>query len=556
MEAAGLLDKVEKHPHTVPHGDRSGVPLEPFLTDQWYCDAETLAKPAIEAVETGRTEFVPKQWENTYFEWMRNIQPWCISRQLWWGHQIPAWYGPDGVIFVEESEGEARAAAAAHYGKETALMRDPDVLDTWFSSGLWPFSTLGWPKETPELGQFYPTSVLVTGFDIIFFWVARMMMQGLHFMGEVPFHQVLIHGLVRDEKGHKMSKTRGNVIDPLELIDEYGADALRYALMASAAQGRDVKIGKARIESYRNFITKLWNACRFVEMNGGRLDPAFDPSGAGTALNRWIIGATVRLEKEVTAALESMKTNEAALAIYHFVWDDFCDWYVELSKPALSGEDEAVAVETRTTAAWVIGQVLHLMHPIAPFVSEHLWQELLGGEGMLITADWPSLAADLADSGADAEMGWLIQAIGAIRAARSELNVPAGARLDVLVFGAGEETLQRIHRHRDAMLRLARLEKVGPGSGGIPSSTLQVVVGEATFAMPVADVVDLAKERGRLEKERGKIEGEMSKIEKKLANENFTSRAPEAVVEEQRDRLEAARLAHGKLVAAIARITT
>ena len=557
MEAQGFLEKVEKHLHTVPHGDRSGTPLEPFLTDQWYCDAATLARPAIEAVETGRTVFVPKSFENIYFEWMRNIQPWCISRQLWWGHQIPAWYGPDGEIFVEESEAEAQAAAERHYDKAVALERDPDVLDTWFSSGLWPFSTLGWPEETPELAKFYPTSVLVTGFDIIFFWVARMMMQGLHFMGEVPFSHVLIHGLVRDEKGQKMSKTRGNVIDPLELIDEFGADALRYALIASAPQGRDVKIGKARVEGYRNFVTKLWNAARFVEMNGGHLDESFDPAGCDHTLNRWIVGETARLNIAVDEAMEAMKLNEAALAIYQFVWNTFCDWYVELAKPAFSGEDETLKAETRATSAWVLAQALRLMHPIAPFVTEHLWSELLGRGDMLMTGEWPALDAALVDGSAEAEMRWLVQAIGAIRTARSELNVPASAKLELEAHGASDETRARLERNREAISRLARLGAIRPDAGGgIPGNTLQVVVGEATFVMPVADVVDLAVERARLQKEHGKAEGDIRKMEQKLANGDFIARAPEAVVEEQRERLEAARQARSRLEAAIDRIVT
>ncbi|HEX6012767.1 MAG TPA: valine--tRNA ligase, partial [Geminicoccaceae bacterium] len=405
LEALGLVARVERHRHTVPHGDRSGTPLEPFLTDQWYCDAKTLAKEAIAAVEDGRTRFVPRQWESTYFEWMRNIQPWCISRQLWWGHQIPAWYGPDGEVFVEESEAWAQAAAARHYGRDVDLARDEDVLDTWFSSGLWPLSTLGWPERTPELETFYPTSVLVTGFDIIFFWVARMMMLGLHFTGEAPFKDVVIHGLVRDEGGAKMSKTKGNVIDPLQLVDDYGADALRLALLASTAQGRDVKFGPSRVEGYRNFVTKLWNAARFVQLNEARLDPGFDARGCREPLNRWVVGETQKVAAAVTGALEAYRFNDAALGLYHFFWDTFCDWYIELSKPLLTGDDAARA-ETRATAAWTLAQALHLLHPIAPFVTEELWRELFGRPGgMLITAAWPRLGPELVDDDAEAELG-------------------------------------------------------------------------------------------------------------------------------------------------------
>ncbi|HEX8375811.1 MAG TPA: valine--tRNA ligase, partial [Geminicoccaceae bacterium] len=393
LEALGLLAKVEPYTHAVPHGDRSGTPLEPYLTDQWYCDAKTLAAEAIRAVEDGRTRFVPAQWSATYFEWMRNIQPWCISRQLWWGHQIPAWYGPDGAIFVEEGEALALAAAREHYGREdVALERDPDVLDTWFSSGLWPFSTLGWPDRTPELERFYPTSVLVTGFDIIFFWVARMMMLGLHFTGEVPFREVVIHGLVRDEAGAKMSKTKGNVIDPLDLADTYGADALRYAILASTAQGRDIKFGPARVEGYRNFVTKLWNAARFLELNEVRLDPAFDPAACRHVLNRWLVGETAKAARAATEALTAYRFNEAALGLYRFVWDLFCDWYVELSKPLLTGEDEAVRAETRAAAGWAMARAVHLLHPLAPFVTEELWARLFAAPGgMLVAARWPEL---------------------------------------------------------------------------------------------------------------------------------------------------------------------
>ncbi|MEZ5825356.1 MAG: class I tRNA ligase family protein [Geminicoccaceae bacterium] len=415
---------------------------------------------------------------------------------------------------------------------------------------------MGWPEQTPELEKFYPTSVLVTGFDIIFFWVARMMMQGIHFMGEVPFRQVLIHGRVRDEKGQKMSKTRGNVIDPLELIDEFGADALRFALIASAAQGRDLKIGKSRVEGYRNFITKLWNASRFVEMNDGKLVGGFEPGQCRHTLNRWIIGETVRLAASVDEAMASMKLNEAAQAIYHFTWDLFCDWYIELAKPAFSGEDEALVAETRATSAWVLARLLQLMHPVAPFVSEHLWSELLGQGNLLAVSKWPELDRSLIDEAAEAEMRWLIQTISAIRGARSELNVPASAKLALQAYGASPATLDRLHRNGDAISRLARLEQIGKGEGSVPGNTLQVVVGEATFVMPVADVVDLAAERVRLEKERSKVEGEIGKIGNKLANENFISRAPEEVVEEQRERLQAAEQAKERLTAAIARISS
>ncbi|MGB1877031.1 MAG: valine--tRNA ligase, partial [Rhodospirillaceae bacterium] len=376
IEELGLLEKIEENPMVIPYGDRSGVVVEPWLTDQWFADAHTLAQPAIKAVEDGKTQFVPKQWENTYFQWMRNIQPWCVSRQLWWGHRIPAWYGPDGQFFVEETEADALAAAKAHYGKHVELTQDPDVLDTWFSSGLWPFSTLGWPDKTPELDRYYPGDVLVTGFDIIFFWVARMMMMGLHFMGEVPFKEVYIHALVRDEKGQKMSKSKGNVMDPLELCDKYGTDSVRFTLAAMAAQGRDIKLAEQRIAGYRNFITKIWNAARFCEMNECAPSATFDPTKVTTTLNRWIVSKAVEAGNAVAAAIEAYRFNEGADALYHFTWHTFCDWYLEFAKPVFQGEDEAAKAETRATAAWALDQILIFGQPIMPFVTEELWRRI------------------------------------------------------------------------------------------------------------------------------------------------------------------------------------
>ena len=555
LEALGLLERIEKHRHTVPHGDRSGTPLEPLLTDQWYCDAGTLAQEAIRAVEDGRTRFVPRQWENTYFEWMRNIQPWCISRQLWWGHQIPAWYGPDGTVFVEETAAAAEAAARAHYGRDEPLRRDEDVLDTWFSSGLWPFSTIGWPEDTPELRRFYPTSVLVTGFDIIFFWVARMMMLGLHFMGEVPFRDVYIHGLVRDERGAKMSKTKGNVVDPLQIIDDYGADALRLALLASTAQGRDVKFGPSRVEGYRNFVTKLWNAARFVQMNEARLRADFAPDRCRQPLNRWIVGEIQKTAAAVTAALEAYRFNDATLGLYHFLWDTFCDWYVELAKPLLTGEDAAAQAETRATAAWVLAQALHLLHPIAPFVTEELWQQLFDRpDGLLIAAAWPHLDGTLLDKAAEEELGWLVRLIGSVRAARTELNVPPGARLALCQHGASQRTLAWLERHGEAIRRLARIGEIELAERPTPGQSLVVVVDEATFALPVAGVIDLAGERARLEREIGKLETEIERGRQKLASADFVARAPGEIVEQQRERLEEAGAARGRLQQALHRI--
>ncbi len=552
MEALGLLEKIEPHTHMVPHGDRSGIPIEPWLTDQWYVDAATLAKPAIEAVEQGRTTFVPKQWENTYFDWMRNIQPWCISRQIWWGHQIPAWYGPDGTFFVEEAEEAAQAAATAHYGKPVDLTRDTDVLDTWFSSALWPFSTLGWPEQTPELARYYPTDVLVTGFDIIFFWVARMMMMGLHFMGDVPFRTVYIHALVRDEKGQKMSKSKGNVIDPLDLINEYGTDALRFTLSAMAAQGRDIKLAVSRVEGYRNFATKLWNAARYCQMNGCEPVPGFNPVGLTQTVNRWIVGAVRDAGARIAEAIDGYKFNEAANTAYQFTWGTFCDWYLEFTKPILTGTDEAAKAETRATTAWVLDQILHLLHPIMPYITEELWEQLSPDRGnRLISASWPDPAADPAGAAAEAEMDWVVRLVSAVRSMRSEMNVPPSAQIALKLKDPSAQTLERLATHRDLILRMGRLSSVEPLDGAVPKSAVQSVLDEATLILPLEGIVDLDKERQRLTKEIDKLAGEIKKIDAKLGNEQFLAKAKEEVVAEQRDRREEAAAARDKLQKAL-----
>ena len=552
LEALGLLEKIEPHTHMVPHGDRSGVAIEPWLTDQWYVDAATLAKPAIEAVETGKTVFVPKQWENTYFEWMRNIQPWCISRQIWWGHQIPAWYGPDGHFFVEETEEAAIAAAKAHYGEDVALTRDQDVLDTWFSSALWPFSTLGWPDQTPELARYYPTDVLVTGFDIIFFWVARMMMMGLHFMKDVPFRTVYIHALVRDEKGQKMSKSKGNVIDPLDLIDQYGTDALRFTLTAMAAQGRDIKLAVSRVEGYRNFATKLWNAARYTQMNGVAPVPGFKPVGLTQTVNRWIVGALAEAAKKVGESIDAYKFNEAANTAYAFTWGTFCDWYLEFTKPILNGTDEAAIAETRATTAWVLDEILHMLHPLMPFITEELWEQLSADRAnRLISARWPEHGAELIDPAARDEMDWVVRAISSVRSMRSEMNVPPAAQIELKLKDAGPESLKRLDTHRDLILRMGRLASAEPLSGPVPKSAVQAVLDEATLILPLEGIVDLDKERARLTKEIEKLSGEIKKIDAKLSNEQFVAKAPEEVIEEQRDRRDTAEQARDKLQKAL-----
>ncbi|WP_421990362.1 valine--tRNA ligase [Roseococcus sp.] len=555
LERLELFEGVEAHSNAVPHGDRSGVPIEPRLTLQWYCDAATLAKPAIEAVETGKMEFVPKQWENTFFAWMRDIQPWCISRQLWWGHRIPAWYGPEGSLFVEKDEESAKAAAREQFGRDVELTRDEDVLDTWFSSGLWPFSTLGWPDKTPELNKYYPTDVLVTGFDIIFFWVARMMMFGIHIMGEVPFKHVIIHGLVRDEKGAKMSKSKGNVLDPLELIDAYGADAVRFTLAALASPGRDIKLAKARMEGYRAFATKLWNASRFLEMNGIAANPAWSPDSAQGPLARWILDGANTAIAEATAALDAFRFDEYAAVLYRFTWNSFCDWFIEFAKPVLNGPDGPEKDEVKGAAQHVIGVVLRLLQPVMPFITEELWTHLgYGGEASLIVAPWPQAVAVRDAAEARAELDGVVRLISEVRAVRAEVNVPPSITTKLLVQGASPEMLARAGRWIDAIRRLARVTEIEVLDGTVPKGVVQCVFGEATLMLPLADVIDLGAERARLSKDRAKAEIEVKKINGKLGNPEFIAKAKEEVIEENRERLADAEAEIARLDAAMARI--
>ena len=556
LERLEVLDRIEPHTNQVPHGDRSGVPIEPLLTTQWYCNAAELAKPAIAAVESGATQFVPKQWENTFFAWMRDIQPWCISRQLWWGHRVPAWFGPDGHIFVERTEAEAQAAASAHYGREETLTRDEDVLDTWFSSALWPFSTLGWPGQTPELARYYPGDVLVTGFDIIFFWVARMMMMGHHFMGGVPFHTVYIHGLVRDERGQKMSKSKGNVIDPLELIAAYGTDALRFTVCALTGPGRDVKLGAASVENRRGFVTKLWNAARFCEMNGVVPVPGFDPATARLPLTRWLLDACNAAVAEADAALEAYRFDDYAAAAYRFTWNTFCDWFLEFAKPVLNGPADADAAEVRATAAHVLGVILRLLHPAMPFVTEHLWDELgYGAPCSLIRAPWPVPTPVQDAPAARAELDWLVRLVSEVRTVRSEMNVAPSALTPILLRDATPETIARAKAWTEAIRRMARATEIKPLDGPMPDGSAQVVVDEATVLLPLAGIIDLDAERARLDKERQKALAEADKVIRKLDNADFVSRAKPEVVEENRDRLAAHQAEAARLAAALARIT-
>jgi valyl-tRNA synthetase len=555
LERLGLLAQVEPHAHAVPHAERGGAVVEPRLTTQWFCDAATLAGPAIAAVETGRTEFVPKQWENTFFAWLRDIQPWCISRQLWWGHRIPAWYAPDGTVFVAHDEAEAKAAASARFGEDVALTQDDDVLDTWFSSGLWPFSTLGWPAQTPEVARYYPGDVLVTGFDIIFFWVARMMMLGIHVMDDVPFRTVYIHGLVRDERGQKMSKSKGNVIDPLALIDEFGADALRFAICALTGPGRDVKLGRARVETYRSFVTKLWNAARFCEMNAIRPVPGFDPASLRLPLTRWIVDAANAAVREATAALEAYRLNDYAAASYRFTWNVFCDWFLEFAKPALAEGDTADAAEVRAAAAQVFGTILRLLHPVMPFVTETLWDEFGYGEPCsLIRAPWPEPVAVPQAEAARSELDWVVRLITEVRTVRSEMGVPQSVTMPVWLNEAAPATLARAERWQDAIRRLARASEIAPLTGAVPRGASQSVLDEATLVLPLAGVIDLAVERARLARDVARAGDEVGKLERKLENTDFVSRAKPEVVEENRERLVAARDQMARLQAALQRI--
>ncbi|HYC65535.1 MAG TPA: class I tRNA ligase family protein, partial [Reyranellaceae bacterium] len=513
-----------------------------------------LAEGPIAAARDGRVKFVPERGRDDFFRWMENIQPWTISRQLWWGHQIPAWYGPDKKIFVAMSEGEAKAEANKHYGKDVPLERDPDVLDTWFSSALWPFSTLGWPDNTTELAKYYPTSVLVTGWDILFFWVARMMMMGMYFVKDVPFRTVYLHGLVTDERGQKMSKSKGNIIDPLELIDKYGADALRFTMTSmAAAQASRLRLSNARVEGSRNFATKFWNATRFAEMNGAALPKGFDPKSAKHTINRWMLGELARANKTVDTALAEFRLNDAATALYEFVWGTLCDWYVELTKPLLQGEDGPAKEETRAVTAFVLRETAKLLHPVMPFITEEIWDKLghRAEHGALIVQPWP--APPPADEAADAEIGWLVKLISDIRSARAELNVPAGAKLRMLVVGGNDTTARRLATHRAAIERLARVEGIEAASSA-PKAALQIVVGEATYALPVSDVIDLKAESGRLQKEIKKLADEIGKIDAKLGNAAFVSRAPEEVVEEQRERRRQAEETKRRLSTALERL--
>ena len=554
LEELGLMEKIEDHPMVIPYGDRSNVVIEPMLTDQWFVDAPTLAREAIRAVEQGEMEFVPNSYEKTYFEWMRNIQPWCISRQLWWGHQMPIWYGPDGEIFCEENVDEAQAAADKHYGRHVELTRETDVLDTWFSSGLWAFSTLGWPDKTEFLDTFYPTSVLVTGFDIIFFWVARMMMMSMYMMKKVPFKKCYIHGLVRDEQGRKMSKSKGNTVDPMETIEKYGADALRFFMAAMETQGRDINMSENRIAGYRNFATKLWNAARFGEMNEAAMPQGFEPSLVKHAVNKWIIAKAQEATREVTENLNSYRFSDAANAVYQFVWGSFCDWYIEMIKPILYGENEAEKAETRAAFAWVRDRILVILHPFMPFITTELWNNTAQRDVKLIHAPWPQ--AEKIDTAAMEDIDWAIELIGAVRSLRAEMNLPAGAKLTVFLKDANDASCAHLKSFNNIICSLARLEKLEcfAPEAEVSKDMVQAVFREAVILLPLKGVVDFAAEKERLQKEIAALDKNLEGYARKLGNPSFVERAPAAVVEEEKRRQSEALENKAKLQEALQRI--
>jgi valyl-tRNA synthetase len=540
LEDEGALVGAEDRVIPTPFGDRSGVVIEPWLTDQWYVDAAKLALPALQAVRKGDIKIVPETWAKTWFNWLENIQPWCVSRQLWWGHRIPAWYAEDGKLFVAGTEEEARNEAG-----DQPLRQDEDVLDTWFSSALWPFATLGWPEETQDLRRHYPNDVLISGFDILFFWDARMAMQGIEFMGEVPWKTLYLHGLVRDADGQKMSKSKGNTVDPLGLIDKYGADALRFTLAAMESQGRDIKLDEKRVEGYRNFATKLWNAARFLQMNGVATSGTIAAPAAEQPVNRWIIGEVVETLAALDRAFDELRFDEMADAIYHFVWGTFCDWYVELIK---GGFDE----ETRSVAAWAFDQILVMLHPLMPFITEELWHAMGERPYDLIVASWPKPDAQI-DPYAKAELDWLVRLVGEVRSARTELNVPPSAKLHLFAADASEETATRLDRNHMMLSRLARLESIQlatfPGQGAA-----QVVVDEATFSLPLEGVIDIAAERDRLSKGVVAAERERDGLAQRLANPNFTERAKPEAVEKARSDHQAKAAEAERLRAALERL--
>ena len=534
LKAQNLYIKEEKIVHTVPHGDRSNVVVEPWLMDQWYVDAYKLAQPAIKAVKDKKTKFVPANWDKTYFEWMNNIQPWCVSRQLWWGHRIPAWFGPDDKIFVEHNQLDAEKAAELHYGKKVKLIQDEDVLDTWFSSALWPFSTLGWPDNTKDLKKYYPTNVLVTGFDIIFFWVARMMMMGMHFMDdEVPFKEVYIHALVRDDKGQKMSKSKGNVLDPLDLSVKYGADSLRFTLTAMAAQGRDIKLSEERIAGYRNFSTKIWNGCKFLEFNECISELDTDLNFINLQINKWIIESYNQLNSKVKKSIVEYKFNDAADALYQFIWRDYCDWYIEFIKPILNNaEDIESQKETKSVSIKIMKNVLLMLHPIMPYVTEEIFEKLFKSNKLAISSSWPSLIET--ETSLKNGIGLTIDIVSAIRSIRVEKNIPNKSRPTILLKNVNQEKKIIIEENNNLILNLAKLNQIKFLSKQHEENEKSIVttVDEIILMIPTDGLIDIEAEKNRLSKELENITNEIEIIDKRLNNPSFIEKAPPKVIED------------------------
>ena len=534
LKAQNLFIKEEKIVHTVPHGDRSNVVVEPWLMDQWYVDAYKLAQPAIKAVKNKKTKFVPANWDKTYFEWMNNIQPWCVSRQLWWGHRIPAWFGPDDKIFVEHNQLDAEKAAELHYGKKVKLIQDEDVLDTWFSSALWPFSTLGWPDNTKDLKKYYPTNVLVTGFDIIFFWVARMMMMGMHFMDdEVPFKEVYIHALVRDDKGQKMSKSKGNVLDPLDLSVKYGADSLRFTLTAMAAQGRDIKLSEERIAGYRNFSTKIWNGCKFLEFNECISELDTDLNFINLQINKWIIENYNQLNSKVKKSIVEYKFNDAADALYQFIWRDYCDWYIEFIKPILNNaEDIESQKETKSVSIKIMKNVLLMLHPIMPYVTEEIFEKLFKSNKLAISSSWPNLIET--ETSLKNGIGLTIDIVSAIRSIRVEKNIPNKSRPTILLKNVNQEKKIIIEENNNLILNLAKLNQIKFLSEQHEENEKSIVttVDEIILMIPTDGLIDIEAEKNRLSKELENITNEIEIIDKRLNNPSFIEKAPPNVIED------------------------
>ena len=534
LKAQNLYIKEEKIVHTVPHGDRSNVVVEPWLMDQWYVDAYKLAQPAIKAVKNKKTKFVPANWDKTYFEWMNNIQPWCVSRQLWWGHRIPAWFGPDDKIFVEHNQLDAEKAAELHYGKKVKLIQDEDVLDTWFSSALWPFSTLGWPDNTKDLKKYYPTNVLVTGFDIIFFWVARMMMMGMHFMDdEVPFKEVYIHALVRDDKGQKMSKSKGNVLDPLDLSVKYGADSLRFTLTAMAAQGRDIKLSEERIAGYRNFSTKIWNGCKFLEFNECISELDTDLNSINLQINKWIIENYNQLNSKVKKSIVDYKFNDAADALYQFIWRDYCDWYIEFIKPILNNaEDIESQKETKSVSIKIMKNVLLMLHPIMPYVTEEIFEKLFKSNKLAISSSWPNLIET--ETSLKNGIGLTIDIVSAMRSIRVEKNIPNKSRPTILLKNVNQEKKIIIEENNNLILNLAKLNQIKFLSKQHEENEKSIVttVDEIILMIPTDGLIDIEAEKNRLSKELKNITNEIEIIEKRLNNPSFIEKAPPKVIED------------------------